>query len=222
MNYLVSTINQTLEQLPSSHIYRYMGVSEISPDGGLFELVESVRQRFFQKLQCQACYGVVPVKILDDFVDLSVFSVSSTHLARNLQGCERAIIFAATLGMENEQQRRRAAAVSPTEALVLDAMGSAGIEQFCNQICSEFGKLFPAYRMRPRFSPGYGDFSLKTQKQLLHVLDAQRKIGISMSDGYLMIPQKSVTAIVGLSKYGCEKTFPGCEHCVNAACEFRL
>jgi cobalamin-dependent methionine synthase I len=52
--------------------------------------------------------------------------------------------------------------------------------------------------LRPRFSPGYGDLSLSVQSDLLNVLDARRNIGLTLSDSLMMIPQKSVTAIVGL------------------------
>lgn len=222
MSFVVSLLNGSLEQLPEKQIYRYMGMSEIPHSGEVREFVEKLMPQFLNKVQCKACYMIVPIRLTDSFVDLSVFSVTSSHLARNLAGCERAVLFAATLGMAGEQQRRRAAAVSPAEALMLDAMGSAAIEQFCNQICRDLAKEYPNDRLRPRFSPGYGDFPLETQEKLLRVLDAQRKIGIFMSDGCLMIPQKSVTAVVGLSKIGCEKAVPDCECCDHADCEFRL
>lgn len=222
MSLLVSLLSGSLEELQEKQVYRYMGMSEIPQSGEVRELVEKLKPRFFASVQCKACYMVVPARVADDFVDLSAFSVHSKHLARNLKGCDHAVLFAATLGMPCEQQRRRAAAVSPAEALVLDAMGSAGIEQFCDQICCDLANCYPAYYLRPRFSPGYGDFSLDCQEKLLRILDAQRKIGISMSDGHLMIPQKSVTAVVGLSKTGCKKVVPSCECCDLAACEFRL
>lgn len=222
MSFGVSLLSDSLEQLPEKQIYRYMGMSEIPQSGEVRELVEKLKPKFLDKVQCKACYMIVPVRMTDSFVDLSVLSVNSVHLARNLAGCEHAILFAATLGMACEQQRRRAAAVSPAEGLVLDAMGSAAIEQFCDRICCDLTQQHSDFHLRPRFSPGYGDFPLEIQKKLLHVLDARRKIGISMSDGYLMIPQKSVTAVVGLSKMGCKKAVPDCESCDHADCEFRL
>lgn len=222
MSFLVSLFDDSFEQLQEKQIYRYMGMSEIPRSGEVRELVEKLKPQFLQKLQCKACYAVVPVRIMGSFVDLSVLSVTSTHLARNLAGCEYTVLFAATLGMACEQQRRRAASVSPAEALVLDAMGSAGIEQFCDQFCHHLAKQNPDQHLRPRFSPGYGDFPLETQEKLLSVLDAQRKLGISLSDGCLMIPQKSVTAVVGLSKNGCRNAVPSCESCDHADCEFRL
>ena len=49
-----------------------------------------------------------------------------------------------------------------------------------------------------RFSPGYGDMPLSAQPVLLATLDAQRRLGITLSKSLLMTPTKSVTAVVGL------------------------
>lgn len=222
MSFFVSTIDGALDHISEKQIYRYMRTSAFSADEHLQKLVDVVRAQFLERVQCKACYGIVPLKIDGTHVDLSVFSVDSAHLARNLQNCEYAVIFAATLGLAVEQQRRRAVAVSSVEALTVDAVGSAGIEAFCDQICIRLAKQFPEYKLRPRFSPGYGDFPLEVQKKLLQVLDAHRKIGVSLSDGLLMIPQKSVTAVVGLSKEGCNLPVADCEHCDHLTCEFRL
>ena len=42
--------------------------------------------------------------------------------------------------------------------------------------------------------------SLKYQKDVLAYLDAEKKIGITLSDAFIMTPAKSVTAFVGITK----------------------
>lgn len=221
MRFLISLVSSDLKDVSDKQVYRYMGMKAPS-DEHLQALVRKLKPRFLDQVNCKACYGIVPVEIHEDLVDLSVISVKSSHLARNLRNCEYAVLFAATLGTVVEQQRRRAAAISPVEALILDAMGSAGIESFCDWLCSEFAKEYSSFQLRPRFSPGYGDFSLEIQEKLLRVLDAQRQIGVSITDGFLMIPQKSVTAVVGLSRTGCTAPIVNCECCDRVDCEFRL
>lgn len=54
--------------------------------------------------------------------------------------------------------------------------------------------------VRPRFSPGYGDFALSHQEKFLNAINATKLIGITLSEGGIMIPEKSVSAIMGLSK----------------------
>ena len=51
--------------------------------------------------------------------------------------------------------------------------------------------------LSPRFSPGYGDAPLSCQGALLSWLEA-RRIGISLTAGGLMLPEKSVTALIAL------------------------
>lgn len=50
-----------------------------------------------------------------------------------------------------------------------------------------------------RFSPGYGDRELKTQKDFLKWLGAVQ-IGISLTEACLMQPEKSVSAVIGAWK----------------------
>ena len=53
--------------------------------------------------------------------------------------------------------------------------------------------------LRPRFSPGYGDFPLSMQTPIFDALDCPRKIGVSLNASLLMSPSKSVTAVIGLA-----------------------
>ena len=221
MNFLISIYSTELNQLSFKQVFRYMGMHAVQENDKLMELVRQTYSSFLKSVHCKGCYVTVPVEIHGNMLDFGLFKAESTHLARSLGGCEHAVLFAATLGIEADRQRIRAAANSPAKALVLDAMGSAAIEQFCDELSSEISSHYPSYRLRPRFSPGYGDLALDVQKQLLSILDAQRRIGVTMTDGGLMVPQKSVTAIMGFAKIGCTRNIPDCENCDETACEFR-
>lgn len=122
-----------------------------------------------------------------------LLTVQSTALAKHLQGCADAVLFCATLG-SSVDRAIMAQRLHPAQALVWDAVGTAAIEQLCDDFCATLPQP-----QRPRFSPGYGDLPLDTQKTLLSLLDAQRLLGVSLTDALLMTPTKSVTAIVGLS-----------------------
>jgi len=76
------------------------------------------------------------------------------------------------------------------------------------------------YHPRPRFSAGYGDFPLETQGRFFAELDCARKIGLSLTDSFLMTPTKSVTAVVGLSKIDKEEK-AGCAVCEKTDCAMR-
>ena len=77
------------------------------------------------------------------------------------------------------------------------------------------------FYVRPRSSPGYGDLSLTYQAEFLRVLEATKKIGIVLSEGGVMIPEKSVTAVMGLSREQTKCHIEGCESCRNKNCAYR-
>ena len=51
-----------------------------------------------------------------------------------------------------------------------------------------------------RFSPGYGDLPLSTQKDFIRILNTERLAGVTINENYLMNPRKTVTAVCGLKK----------------------
>ena len=77
------------------------------------------------------------------------------------------------------------------------------------------------YYLRPRFSPGYGDFSIGHQGGILRMLDASKRIGLSMTDGNMLAPTKSVTAVIGLGRTKPSRCIEGCEGCGKRDCSYR-
>ena len=77
------------------------------------------------------------------------------------------------------------------------------------------------YYLRPRFSPGYGDFSIDHQDMILRMLGSAKKIGLSLTDGNMLTPSKSVTALIGLSREKVPCHTNGCEACQKTDCAYR-
>ena len=130
-----------------------------------------------------------------------------------LSDCDSVVLLAATLGTEAENLIRRAAGRDMAEAVILDAAGSAAIEKVCDNFCEDLAAAFAPRCLTDRFSPGYGDMPLSDQFALFRVLDVSRRIGVTLSDSALMIPQKSVTALIGVSDRPQEKRGRGCGSC---------
>ena len=71
-----------------------------------------------------------------------------------------------------------------------------------------------------RYSSGYGDLSLDIQKEIINILDCERKIGLNVSNEKILFPRKSITAIVGVTNRIKEKS--KCKECVNfERCNYR-
>lgn len=181
----------------------------------LKECIDEVKEKLVYKV----CYRELSIKTVGDTCDFEVFSVHSEKLARNLKGCEKVILFAATVGVEIDRLIGKYGRLSPTKALLFQAIGAERIEALCDAFCADIKKEYNT-GLEPRFSPGYGDLPLSAQKNIFAVLDPERRIGLTLNSSLLMSPSKSVTAFVGLGST--EKTSSNkCSLCEKTDCTLR-
>lgn len=148
---------------------------------------------------------------------------SGEDVRRLLADCDRVILFATTLGAEFEMLIRRAQAGDLTKALILDACGSAAIESVCDEAVLEIQNTNPDFGyLTDRFSPGYGDLDIAFQHELLELTDAPRRIGLTVTETHILVPRKSVTALIGIADRPQERRFRGCAYCAMFEnCSFR-
>ena len=132
-----------------------------------------------------------------------------------LAPCREAVLLAATLGAESERLLLRMQAKDAAQALLLDAVLSAAIEAVLDAREEAMRRELAAQGryLTDRFSPGYGDMPLAQMREICEVLGAQRAIGLTVSAGGVMIPRKSVTAILGISDVPVARRPAGCEGC---------
>ena len=146
-------------------------------------------------------FMVVPLSRDEDGFPVFPFEQRSEKLKKNLEGCDRAVLFAATIGSGIDRLIRRFEKADPKMGLLLQGLGAERVESLCDafndevkEICKEAGQ-----KTRMRYSPGYGDLPIEVQKVFLPLLDAERRLGITLSESCLMAPSKSVTAIIGIA-----------------------
>ena len=179
-------------------VLRYAGVRGAA-DAALLALLDACLAEADEGFSYRVCYAVHPITRTDGGVNLGYTTVHSADLARCLAGCEHAVTFAATVGPLPDRMVARYGTVAPTKALLCQAIGAERIEALCDTFLSVLEKE-QGIALCPRFSPGYGDLSLTVQGDIFRVLTPERHIGVSMTDALLMVPSKSVTAIVGIKK----------------------
>ncbi|HIX63224.1 MAG TPA: Vitamin B12 dependent methionine synthase activation subunit [Candidatus Mediterraneibacter colneyensis] len=156
-------------------------------------------------------------------VQIEHIMIRSSSLGRNLKGCVKAVLFAATLGTEVDQAIRRASVTDMSYALVLQACAAALLEEYCDKKQLEIGEELEkeGLYLRPRFSPGYGDFDIRFQEPFLRMLDCAKTIGLTMTDACMLSPSKSVTAVIGASPVRERCPLAGCEACEKTDCAYR-
>lgn len=166
-------------------IFRYAGVTD--PGKEVKDLLQECISEANGVLQNKVCYGIF------DYDGKS----TSKALSKKLSGCSRVILFAATVGIQLDRLIVKYSKISPSKALMFQALGAERIESLCDTFCNDMNNEL-GVRLKPRFSAGYGDLPLEVQKDIFRVLDCPRKIGLTLNDSLLMSPTKSVTAIVGI------------------------
>lgn len=146
-------------------------------------------------------------------MDISDISLEGFSIQKHLEGCMQAAVMAVTLGAGIDGLLRREQVRDMASAVVIDCGASLYIEEACD-IFAEVIRTETGLFTTSRFSPGYGDYPLYCQEDVLHYVDGQRKIGINITDDYLMVPRKSVTAIVGLADHPVAGRLATCGECV--------
>lgn len=192
-------------------ILRYAGVKQSTPE--IEALMRECIGLTEGKLRGRVCWAEYAISAENGVLELGFAKVDSHSLMRNLAGCQRIVLFAATIGLEMDRLIARQARLSPARAHMLEAIGTERIESLCDAFCAEMANA------RPRFSPGYGDVPLSLQRAVFAALDCPKQIGVSLNESLLMTPRKSVTAIVGMGA-PCEAE-AGCETCTQINCTYR-
>lgn len=202
-------------------IYRYLGYRGREPGPEIQRAVRDTALRTEAACTPRWAWKRVPVSALPGGLSLGGWELKSLELAAHLTGCEEAFLMAATLGSGVDLLLRRLEKQDMSRAVIAQAAAAALIEEFCDRVEEELALQAPGLFLRPRFSPGYGDFDIACQREFLQRLDTARRIGLSMTDTCMLIPSKSVTAVIGLAADagGCHRG--KCSRCGNTGCPFR-
>lgn len=184
-------------KLDRNEILRYMRMGRSVPDEALSaridvletEVLAAARPRYVARSERVSCRRVGE----SAEVTVGPLTFASQDLARCLRDAPRAYLFAATLGHDVDRLLRRYGATSAADLLIAQAVAATAVEQYIDEV----ERTLDGPRT-PRFSPGYGDLPLSVQPDFLAAVDARKALGITLTDTFLMIPSKSVTAIIGV------------------------
>ena len=184
---------------------RYLGYSRsVSPNQDVSELLEKAAREMADIMKPQSVFEVFDLTVVSTgstTVRLSFADVTlqSQDLGRNLAGCSKVALLAATLGPQVDALIRKNSSLNPVYASILQATGAMYIEEVVDFVNDEIKKIAGSQglKTKPRYSPGFGDVPLEVQKDFFRLLPCTR-IGLTLMDTLIMAPEKSVTAFVGL------------------------
>ncbi len=215
-------------------VLRYLGYAGQQVDAGLLARIEGVAARCDGELEPRWVWRTFPLEPEEPGkegggtpvrrVAGAALELAGRTAAGSLAGAREVALLACTLGADADRRIRALGATDPFAQLVYDAACSDLVEWAADAAQAEIAAQAGArglYCGRRR-SPGYGDFDISAQPALLAVLDAPRRLGLAASRERLLVPTKSVTAVVGLFPEPPRDPHPGCGECaLRASCRFR-
>ena len=213
-----------IKDISQKEIFRYLGYHNTIPTETIQSVVTDCISELLNCCSMHHTYKIFDCVIQHTkiIIDNHVI-IESKNLSKNLNECNQVILFAATLGVQADILLKKYSHIDMSKAVIMHAVAATVIEEYCDQCQIEIEKTLANQKLflRPRFSPGYGDFNLIHQQDFITLLDCPRKIGLTLTDSFLLAPSKSVTAVMGISKTNKYCPIKGCEACAKTNCIFR-
>ena len=148
-------------------------------------------------------------------------------IGQHLAGCEKVIALSATVGEDIEEDiTRRFSSGEYSSAVLMDAAATAAVEQLADGMEKAISPKMAAqgFLLKWRFSPGYGDWPLEQQPELIRLAKAEQ-IGVKLTTSMMLTPRKSITALIGLYRKQenstAEHSPQGCAACTQKNCPSR-
>ncbi len=156
----------------------------------------------------------------------SPFIIEGSKIQEHLSHCQKAVILAATIGSNIEKIIEKTfQAGEYSHAMLLDAAATAAVEQTADNLEKNIEPVIAAlgYKRIWRFSPGYGDWDISCQPEMIRLANASA-IGMNATSSMMLTPRKSITAVIGLipqtDPFLPEK--PSCADCRQKNCPSRI
>lgn len=213
-----------MEQINTEEVLRYLGCRPgMAPDKETMELIGRASAAVLAAATVRAVSARFPLMGEYGLAEQGGL-LAGKDIFAHLRGCYAAMLMALTLGDGVDQALRAAQGQSTLYQTVMDCCASVAVEQACDlyevelrRQCETGGEYLTG-----RFSPGYGDFPIEKQQSMQRLLDTRRRIGLGVTESSILIPRKSVTALLGISDRPVTGKLAGCGNCaLREKCSYR-
>ena len=191
----------------------YLGYrgGQVPPD--VEETMEEMEDILLSNLRPRAVYRILELE--DGRLKGCAFQPEGEDIGELLAPCRQVVLMAATLGAEIDGLLMRTEIYDMSRAVILDALASVAIEAVCDDLEEHLRQKMGerGLYLTDRFSPGYGDMPIEQQRDFCTALDTHRQIGLTVSSSGMLLPGKSVTALIGVADAPQPKRSRGCQHC---------
>ena len=206
-------------------VLRYLGHNNQSIDSNTEQLLNECLSEIITLMAPNYTYEIFHMDKKENSITMlnTILTMESKDIANHLAKSDKCVLMAATLGLDVDMRIAYYSKTDVTRGLILDACASTAIEALCDEVEEKVRKeaYDCGYNITSRFSPGYGDLPITLQKPITQVLKTYPKMGLTVSESYIMLPRKSVTAIIGWQKEEVTAKVIKCKLCNKQNCSFR-
>ena len=178
---------------------RYMGMPVEHAEKELVDKVEATYRELAKLAQPRATYQKLSIHLDEINKDKVIFEntpvvIESSDLGNLLKNSKACYVMAVTLGQDVDRQIGIKQRIDMLDAVMLDACASVMIDKVCDDLEQELmGSLAEGEFFTMRFSPGYGNVPLESQRPLLNILQTEKKMGLTLTKTNMLLPTKSIT-----------------------------
>lgn len=212
--------------IDKNEVLRYLGYKGQEIDSPTNSLIDECIEETKKIINPRWIYKIHDIELSEDGVIVSNTNLllKGNDIKNHLSKSKKTVLMAVTLGIEIEKKIKLYEKISLAKALVMDSCATTVVEEICDNVEEEISEIAKkeGKGLTFRYSPGYGDLPIETQKDFIKAIRAESEIGLSASAHNILFPRKSVTAIIGFIPEDIKVKKRSCETCSNyERCNFR-
>ena len=210
-------------EIDKKEVLRYLEYKNQKIDSNLNSIIDDCIKLTKSKINPRYTLGVY--SILKEKINYnyqikfrdSELVIESKDLYKLLNNCNECIVLAATIGINIEKEIKINSYLNLTKSIIIDACATTAIEDFCGKLQSNIELILnkEGKYITNRYSPGYGDLNIDFNEIFINLLSTSRKIGLTITEDKIMVPRKSVVAIIGISEIESTYNKKPCLECLN-------
>lgn len=215
---------KTLVEIDEIEVLRYLQYKNQDIEDDLSNMIKECIKRTKKIINPRFIYRKYKIKKLKSsnskgeiYLEGANLILQSDDIYNLLIECDECILMSATLGLEIEKEIRKLTYTDLTKGIIIDACATTAIEEVCDIVQASIEKklLKKDKYITYRYSPGYGDLPIEKNVDINNLLNSQKEIGLTVTNSGIMIPRKSVVALIGVSHKRTNNFKKSCENCNN-------
>ncbi len=212
-------------QVNIKEVARYLGYKNANLSTETLEDIKKCESELYKHASYRTHHIVCDLEKSEEISVLgTTLKLTGNAVKSLLSDCDKCILMIATIGSGTDRLISKLQITNIADALITDFCASSLVENLADNFEAKLKSeiLKEGEFFTDRFSPGYGDLPLEIQKTFCEVLDSQRKVGVAVTTSGMMIPKKTITAVIGIANKPQKMKIKGCAFCdFRNNCEFK-